>query len=279
MNDQDRDLIAALAEGLLSGTEAEDALARIEADPEMSAEYSGQLSALDFLGSGVTPLMTTAERDVLHVNLTEQLGLVSKPTPTPSPVRRRLPWWQPVFGLATAAAVVAAIVILPGTLTGGSSDNASFDLVSAELESTDVDQTQTTAAAAGAADGVQEAAPLDARALDDEAEIAVHETDTVSLEDLLKQTSGADSPDAVEEQLSTFGFESTVDLNAAAIDRCIHELSDDLPDGIIDSRVIGANAQDDKTIVHLGFDFGSGIEDGLSFVLDDCTLVGHGPQG
>ncbi|RLE15803.1 MAG: hypothetical protein DRJ28_03150 [Actinobacteria bacterium] len=277
MNDQDRDLIAALAEGLLSGTEAEDALARIEADPEMSVEYSGQLSALDFLGSVVTPLMTTAEREALHVNLTEQLGLVPIPTPTPSPFRRRLPWWQPVFGLATAAAVVAAIVILPGTLTGGSSDNASFDLASAEPESTDVDQTQTTAAAA--ADGVQEAAPLDARALDDDAEIAVHETDTVSLEDLLKQTGGADSPDAVEEQLSAFGFESTVDLNADAIDSCIHELSDDLPDGIIERRVIGANAQDDKTIVHLGFDFGSGIEDGLSFVLEDCTLVGHGPQG
>jgi len=152
----------------------------------MSVEYSGQLSALDFLGSVVTPLMTTAEREALHVNLTEQLGLVPIPTPTPSPFRRRLPWWQPVFGLATAAAVVAAIVILPGTLTGGSSDNASFDLASAEPESTDVDQTQTTAAAA--ADGVQEAAPLDARALDDDAEIAVHETDTVSLEDLLKQT-------------------------------------------------------------------------------------------
>ena len=278
MNDQDRDLIIALAMGRLSETAAEDALARIEADPELSAEYAGQIAALELLGSGDAPRMTASERETLHVNLAEQLGLVPRTTPTRSPAKRKLPWWQPVFGLATAAAVVAAIVILPGALTGGSSDDASFDLVSAELESTNDDQPQTTVASA-ATDGARSAAPDDAQALLDETEIAVHETDTVTLEDLLEQASGADSPGAVEEQLSSFDFASTVDLDVHAIDSCIDELSVDLPDGIIERRVIGANVREEKTIVHLGFDFGSGIEDGLSFVLENCTLVDHGPQG
>ncbi len=60
---------------------------------------------------------------------------------------------------------------------------------------------------------------------------------------------------------------------------CIDELDTDLPEGIIGILVLGAGLEKDVMIVHLGFDFGSGVEDGLSFVLDTCAFVDHGPQG
>ncbi len=192
MNDQDRDLIAALAEGRLSGPTADDALARIETDPEMSAEYADQIAALEFLNSGAVPRMTASERETLHVNLTEQLGLVPKTMPVPAPAKRKIPWWQPAFGVATAAAIVAAIVILPGTLTGGSED---------DLDSSGGEETQTTAAAAQ----VQEAPAADGQAFVEEQEIAVYEvyeTDSVKLGDLLDQAQGAVTPDDVSSRLA-----------------------------------------------------------------------------
>lgn len=291
MNDQDRDLIAALADGRLSGTAAEDALARIEADPELSVEYAHQITALEFLNSGVVPRMTASERETLHTNLTEKLGFDMETTPLPSPERRKIPWWRPVLGLATAAAVVAAIVILPGTLIGGSQDTASFDLAGAVSEDTRVEQSQTTLAAAG----TQEARAEDGQAFADETEIAasetgpevlgdllkqdqVYETNSAVLEDLLRRAQGADSPAALSRLFSP-DFESTVTLNTDDVAACIRELDTDLPEGIIRFLVLGAGLEKDVVIVHLGFDFGSGVEDGLSFVLDTCALVDYGPQG
>lgn len=292
MNDQDRDLIAALADGRLSGTAAEDALARIEADPELSVEYAHQITALEFLNSGVVPRMTASERETLHANLTEQLGFEMEKTPSPSPQRRKIPWWRPVLGLATAAAVVAAIVILPGTLTGGSQDTASFDLAGAVLDDTEVERSETTIAAAG----TPEARAEDGQAFAGETEIAASETGPDALEDLLKQDQvydtnsavledllsrarGADSPAAVSRLLSPLDFDSTVTLNTGDVAACIDELDTDLPEGITGILVLGAGLENDVMIIHLGFDFGSGVEDGLSFVLDTCALVDHGPQG
>ena len=87
MNDQDRDLIAALAEGSLGTEAAEAATARIESDPELTAEYADQVAALEFLTSSASPRMTAAERTTLHANLTEQLGLVAPPPSAPAKTR------------------------------------------------------------------------------------------------------------------------------------------------------------------------------------------------
>ncbi len=291
MNDQDRDLIAALAEGRLGATVAEDALARIEAEPEMSVEYEHQIAALEFLNSDVAPRMTTRERDNLHASLIEKLGLAPETTPSPSPGKRRIPWWQPVFGLATAAAVVAAVVILPGALTGGSQDTPSFDLAGAVLENTEVERPEPTITEAGA----MEARPEDGQAFTDGTQIAapesegdllgdlleqgkVYEASSATLEDLLRRARGADSPAAVFLLLSP-DFDSTVDLNADDVAACIDELGVELPEGIVRILVLGAGLENDVMIIHLGFDFGSGVEDGLSFALGTCTLVDHGPQG
>jgi hypothetical protein len=270
MNDQDCDLIIALAQGHLSTAAAEDASARIEADPELASAYAEQVLALDFLSSAEVPQMTVAERSELHTNLTQQLGLIEQAAPKAVPPKRKAAWWAPVFGLVTAAAVVAAIVILPGS-SDESLDQAGTNL---DDDSGIVSQTSSAAGAAESApDTVGEQDSLDTVAF------SVYETDSIELEELLEETSGAQTPAAVERKLSDFSFKSTVDLDRDQVESCLNELATELPDGIIDILVIGADVEDEATIVHLGFDYGSGVEDGLSFVLGDCSLVAHSSQG
>jgi anti-sigma factor RsiW len=84
MNDQDRDLIAALAQGQLSAPAAADATAHIQADPGLAAEYADQVIALQFLQSATPPVMTQTERSKLHANLTEKLGLLPAAAPAPA---------------------------------------------------------------------------------------------------------------------------------------------------------------------------------------------------
>ena len=284
MNDQDRDLIAALAEGQLSTADAQDAISRVEAEPELATEYSDQVAAIQFLQSAAVPRMTATERSTLHTNLTEQLGLIPVATPAPVPSRKKAQWWAPVLGLATAAVVVAAVIMFPG------STDDTFQEVSANLDVENDSGAQsaetlqpTTTAAAGAAESSPSAADqgLDAEteALLQDSATSVYETDTVDLDTLLDQADGADDPDAVQRQLSPFGFTSTVDLDSDETAACINDLETEIPDGVVEVLFLGADVGDDATTVHVGFDYGSGVEDGLSFDLETCELVAHSPQG
>ncbi|MEN8041237.1 MAG: hypothetical protein ABFR95_07000 [Actinomycetota bacterium] len=274
MNDQDRDLIASLAEGRLSGSAAEDALSRIEADPEFASEYAAQIAAIDFLDSAITPIMTAAERETLHANLADQLGL-EPATPVVVPEKHKTPWWQPVFGLATAAAVVAAVVILPGTFGGAdSADVAAVRNFDEEEASTSTQESL----ARGDTELTDESDGAD-QSLPEDATLSVYKTESVELERLLTQAKGADSPDSVSDRLAPLGFTSKVDLDEEQVQACINDLDAELPDGIISILVLGADVTDEATVVSLGFDFGEGVEDGLSFVLHNCSLVAYGPQG
>ena len=268
MNEQDRDLIIALAQGHLSTDAAGQANARIEADPELASAYAEQILALDHLNSLDAPQMTIDERSGLHANLIEQLGLVPVPETPPAPAKGKATWWAPVVGLATAAAVVAAVVILPG------SSDESFDDVSAGANL----DTAVTSTAASAAESAPQTATDELGATDAE-ELTVYATGSVELEELIEEADGAGSPQAVERQLAELNFTSTVDLDTDEVQTCLNELSTDLPDGITEILVLGADVDNESTVVHLGFDFGSGVEDGLSFVLGDCSLVDHAPQG
>lgn len=276
MNDQDRDLIAALAEGSLGTEAAEAAIARIESDPELSAEYADQVAAFEFLTSSAAPRMTSAERTTLHANLTEQLGLVAPPAPVPA--KTKTPWWVPAFGLATAAAVVAAVVIFPG----GSSDE--FEQAGAEIAG-ETAVSETTASAGPAADTSTEAeeqAAGDGGATDDLADvgdISVYETDAVELNELIDEVEGADSTDEIHRELSALSFKSTIDFDVADVNACIDELSDHIPPGVATIHVLGASVEDEATIIHLGFDYGDGVEDGLSFAFENCAFVRHADQG
>ena len=282
MNDQDSDLIFALAQGTLSPTAAEAATTRITADPELASEYADQVVALQFLRSASPPLMTESERSALRTNLTTQLGLLPVASPAPVPSTKKSRWWLPAFGMATAAVVVFAFVIFPGA------QQDSFQEVSMELDDASADTSlvaesspQTTANATAAAEeseGVQfdsAAAP----SLTGEDPVSVYETDSVALEELLTRTDGANSNESVQRQLSGMSFESRVDLSSDEVNACLSDLATEVPDDVLAVHVIGADVDGDLTTVHVGFDFGEGVEDGMSFVLETCEFVQHAPQG
>jgi hypothetical protein len=279
MTDHDRDLIAALAEGRLSTAAAENATSRIEADPELASEYAYQVAALQFLQSSTAPRLTTAERSALRANLMEKLGIVTVAAP---PAKKRAQWWVPVFGFATAA-VVAAFVLFP------SSGEDSFQEVSRSFENE-----SETSAEAPAADSLGSTAPeqtvttasaaADSAVGDDQASagdtpLSVYETHSVELDELLKSADGAIGPEAAQRQLSSLDLSSTVSLDRTQVDECLSDLGADIPDGVVNTTVLGADVEDNETTVHVGFDFGSGVEDGLSFVLETCEIVEHAPQG
>jgi hypothetical protein len=288
MNDMDRDLIIALAQGTLSTTAAEEATARIEADPELAAEYAEQVVALQFLQSAPPPLMTGAERSTLRTNLATQLGLLPVASPAAAVPKGKSRWWVPAFGMATAAVVVIAFVVFPGA------QQDSFQEVSMQLDDASPDSSQiaesspqTTAAASASASASASAEDSGGAEFDSasvppptvEDPVSVYETDSVALDELLNQADGADSIESVQRQMSDLSFKSRVDLDSDEVNACLNELSTELPDEILDILVIGADVEGERTTVHVGFDFGEGVDDGMSFVLESCELVEHAPQG
>lgn len=284
MNNQDRDLIAALAEGQLSTPDARDAISRVEADPVLAAEYADQVAAIQFLQSAAVPEMTARERSTLHATLTEQLGLIPGTPSAPPPSKKKAQWWAPVFGLATAAVVVTAVIMFSG------STNDTVQEVSATLDVQSDSSSQSaeaplppTTVASGAAESSPSAADqgLDAETEESlqDSDVSVYETDTVDLDTLLDQADGADDADAVQRQLSPFGFTSTISLDPDEVASCINSLGAEVPDGVVEVHLLGADVGDIATTVHVGFDYGSGVEDGLSFDLETCELVAHSPQG
>jgi hypothetical protein len=282
MNDRDRDLIIALAQGSLGTTAAEEAASRIEADPELAAEYAEQVVALQFLQSVTPPLMTGAERSTLRTNLTTQLGLLRVASPAATAPKKKSRWWVPAFGMATAAVVVVAFVVFPGAQQD-SFQEVSMQLDDASADSSQIAQSspQTTAAAsasAGASEGAEpDSADVPPPTVADP--VSVYDTDSAALDELLNQADGADSTESVQRQMSDLSFKSLVDLDSDEINACLNELSTELPDDILEILVIGAEVEGDRTTVHVGFDFGEGVDDGLSFVLESCELVEHAPQG
>lgn len=268
MNEQNRDLVAAHAQGLLTGRAAEDAATRIEADPELASEYAAQVTALAFLRSSTAPRMTLQERSVLHLKLQEQLGLMPSAVP-----RRRIPWRQSVFGLATATAIIAAIVILPGTVTEDSLETA-LQPAPVELEMSEVTDPTLAATSLAGQETEQFADPLrDAEAPEP---AAIYDTGSVPVEELLEYTRGALSPQTVDERLASLEFTTKAFLDMGVLAVCIEAIALDLPPGTQRAIPIGSTEIDGVTIVHLGLDFGSGIEAALSVDLAACEVVSPG---
>ena len=136
MNERNQELIVDLIGGRLSRDEERTALARIEADPGLRAEYETQMSVVSMLGASSIPSMTPEERSTLHASLRQQLRLADAPVPVVVAPSRWQRWRAPLGGLAVAAAViVGAVVVLPGALSGDDSDGA-FDMASAEIATT-----------------------------------------------------------------------------------------------------------------------------------------------
>ena len=115
MNDQDLDLLLALAEGRLSAADAEAAQTRISTNPNLAAELEIQRFVVDRLRDLPIPALTEAESRSLRAALREELHLEPAVAPVAAEPRRR-PWLFPLTGLATAAVVLLGVLyIVPRT--------------------------------------------------------------------------------------------------------------------------------------------------------------------
>lgn len=271
MNDQDRDLILAVAAGDLGEAEAAAAMARISADPELAEELAAQRAAMDALGTVPPVAMTGTERAELRSGLMDQLSLDTAPAAAPAPKSARR-WWQPVFGLAAAAAVVAAVVILPGTLGG---DDAG-DEVALTAETTA--ESPVTFSEDGAQEGGAESGEsLDSAAADltTTSAFAAPDADlTGASDELLAITKGRRSPQEVEESLDDAGITYIAPFTldrTAAVEGCIEQLADELPAG--DLLPLGTANEGGVEVVFVGVVGDGGIETVIAIDITTCSVL------
>jgi hypothetical protein len=115
MNDQDLDLLLALAEGRLSAADAEVAQTRLSTNPNLVAELEIQRLVVDRLRDLPMPALTEAESRSLRAALRDELHLEPAVAPVAAGPRRRS-WLFPLTGLATAAVVLLGVLyIVPRT--------------------------------------------------------------------------------------------------------------------------------------------------------------------
>ncbi len=269
MNDNDIEIILALANGTLTGDEERRARRRVEADPELAAELAAQIAAVESLDALPPVSLTDAERSTLRASLVEQLGL--EPAAAPPARRRALSWWKPVLGLASAAAVALAFVVVPSMLSSNQSEEAGVALVS----ETDMAGEPTTTAAAG---GDEEMAATTmagttlARAEDGET-YALPEVPLTGAPELLAAT--VDSSDEPSSKLGEAGSLPTTAVSAAELADCIDRLDDDLPPSPLVPFAV--TTTEDAQIVHLALEGAGDPADVVRVSLPDCSIVPAGP--
>jgi hypothetical protein len=113
MNDNDIQLITALVAGELSAAEQGDVMSRIESDTELRAAYDEQVAVSSALMSAPAVSMTAAEAGELRAALRTELQLEGAVVAAAATAPWWSRWWAPVTGLATAAVIVFAFVIVP----------------------------------------------------------------------------------------------------------------------------------------------------------------------
>ncbi|MDJ0791095.1 MAG: hypothetical protein QNJ71_04275 [Acidimicrobiia bacterium] len=277
MNDQDRDLIMALAAGQLEEADAAEAMTRIEANPELAAEYAAQVAALDAL-SAVPPVsLTASERSQLRTELMSQLRLETEAVPVAAAPKRSA-WWRPVLGLAAAAAVVTAIVVLPGSLNQSSDDAA--ETGEALIAETTIDDGAAFDLQSAEAEGGAEAAPeATTTTISASADASTEEStvDDVS-DELLAATKGQRDLEEVEgavDDASVAGV-STFDLaRTGSVDRCLEALQDELPRG--DIIPLATSEGEGTEVLYVGVSGETGIEQVIAIALETCGVVDTSP--
>lgn len=124
MHNHDYELIMALAEGTLDPSAAAAARAKIETCQECAEDLALQLEGLQALQELPVAALTELESARLQRNLRQELGIAKQPE-AQSTARRRVP----LAALATAAAVLAAVVVVgPGLNLIGGGDAGPGDL-------------------------------------------------------------------------------------------------------------------------------------------------------
>jgi len=291
MNDTDLDIILAIADDRLTGQEKQEAIERIAADPELGEELAAQISTMDDLKSLEPALMTPEERTALRSSLVEQLHL-SPAAPAVATKLQRRPWWQPVLGLASAAALLLAIVAVPSLFSG--SDDSSADIVaiesvatttaasSEELDDGDAGSSSTEAAAADATVSTIVVPVVTVEAAQEFLAAAPFSIDTtVATISDDAAVSGAEDEAAEDPSLTdtqSVDLVSTSDpiiVDAVHLENCLAALIDDLPEGT--HMPVVATLDDGGTIIHFGLDTGDGVAYSVSIDLETCTITSLSP--
>lgn len=270
MNDHDIDLIVDLIESQLSASEAESALARIMADPELSAAYAEQLSVRSDLEALPTASMTAAEKDALNTALVGQLRLDATPVAVPVP-RNRKAWWAPVIGITAAAAAVTAIFIVPG-MSGSDDSSSDTTIVASAAARAPEDTAEDGSAEFGVS---EEEAPVAQSPTNDE-QVTVVELDGADLVDVLDATAGESTPEAVQDQLSLLGYTELSLVSEEVLAECISSISAQVPAETTDIVLFGVDTSGPTQIAHIGLIFDDGIGAAMSVDLATCTVVDLG---
>lgn len=285
MNDADLEIIISLANGDLDGQDRIDALAHVNADPSLASELDTQISMINAVQSLPGAEMTEAERTTLHANLIEQLHLEQAPM-VPVPVKRRVAWWQPAVGLASVAAVVFAIVVVPNMLSSTDGDDVAFLEVSTEISaefgaSGGATEPTTTAAGAdttvandaGGDDATTEEAPSADAGQDgfQDFDLPLYRVPADRQKEFNDLATGETSPVDLREKLERSGFLQGAAVDSGLLQACL-EVLEGLPEGV--PLAIGDG---DLDTVFVGVDAGSGIQTILEIDLATCSVVSEAP--
>jgi anti-sigma factor RsiW len=268
MTDRDLELIVDLLDNRLSQADAEAALSRINSDPELAAEYEQQVAVKAALTDEAVVAMSSEERSTLRESLITQLNLEEAPVAAPIRTTKRS-WWAPVLGLGAAAVVVVAIVVIPGTF-GSSSDSAEETVALSQIT---VAAATPETAEAPTDNGTDTGGEADAAADGLTRSVSVPELEGEDVPDVLTATAGAKTPQEVTEDVSTLGYQQSLNVDREQIDACLAELKAKLPPETTGAIVLGAEETDTSLIVHLGLTFADGIQAGVSVDLADCSVV------
>lgn len=134
MNDSDIQLIVSLIDGQLSAAEEEEAFSRMQTEAELRTAYEQQLAVSTKLRSVPAASMSAGELGELHAALRAELRLEDAevaPAATAAAASGWRRWWAPLAGLATAAVVVLAFVVVPNL-----GDDETLSEVGVALETT-----------------------------------------------------------------------------------------------------------------------------------------------
>jgi len=285
MTDTDLDIILAIADGRLTGQAKSDALARIASDPGLGAELAEQIAAMEDLKALEPATMTSAERTALRSALVEQLNL-QPAAPVLDMEKHRRPWWQPVLGLTSAAALLMAIVVVPSMLSG--SNDSAQDVVAIAPEATtpvdrvaELDDGVPDAATTPSTVLVAQVAAQDVQEFFSSVSLSDATTGSTIAEDLTEAAGGAsddetpDASDISEAVAEPLASSALIAVDAARLEACLSSLADELPRG--EHLPFAATLDAGVVTIHFGISTDDGVAYSISIALDTCSITSLNP--
>ena len=145
MHEHDLDLVAAYADGSLTGDTSE--VVRLISSCEVCrAEFEGQRRVIELLAAARPPELDPEERRAIRDRVWARLQAELRTVPTVPAARRRVPWW---LRLAPVAAGILVVVVGVGVLlqSGGGESTGVADLAAETTPTAAPAATVTTGAA------------------------------------------------------------------------------------------------------------------------------------